>query len=459
MKRFLKVRGASYALSLAVAGLLPSMAYADSLLEVYELARENDPQFQADFYGKQATDERYYQARAALLPQVSLNARQSEIAQDIVSSDNDVFGSGSTDYPTTVYGASIDQSIYDYSRWAAFDKAKLEIKQAASELEIARQDLFLRVAERYFTALALHENLTFLRAEKASVEASLEDVRVRREQGLVREIELLDAQARYLQVQARELDVVNRLRDALNALAEVTGEFPEELKVIGDQLTLESPDPASMEAWQSIARERSPRLKASSLARDVAMQDVKVRQGGHYPTLDLSINYDSNETEGSLFGGGSEVETQDISVALNVPVYSGGLVSSQVREGEQLINLSEARLDQVRREVNRTVQSSYQGIVTAIARTRALRESLRANLRIVETRQVGYDSGITPLLDLLDAERDLFFARSELASARYDYLMSVLRLKHAAGVLSVDDLARIDNLMGDSVDVLALASR
>lgn len=436
--------------------LLSPAAMAGSLLQLHELATQNDPQFQADFYGKQATDERYYQARSALLPQVSVNASRSDITQDIVSSDNEVFDSGSTSYPTTVYGVSIEQSLYDYSRWAAFGQAKQEIQQAASELEAARQDLFLRVAERYFTALALHENLNFLRAEKNQVRTNLDQVRARYEDGLAREMDLLDAEARHLQVEARELDVENRLRDALNALEEITGTLPAYLYLVDENLQLQRPDPDSQESWAELAMQRNPRLQAASLAVDVAMDSVRVRRGGHFPTLDLSLSYENDDTEGSLFGGGSQVETQVIRVGLNIPVYSGGMVSSQVREGTQLIEAGRSRQEQVRRELNRDVRAGYQGIVTAMARERALRESLRANERIAESRQLGYESGVTPLLDLLDAERDLFFARSELAGARYDYLISVLRLKHAAGVINVDDLAEIDSLMRDQVDVVAL---
>lgn len=435
--------------------LMSSQSFSGGLIDAYEQAEKNDPQFQADFFGKQATDERYYQARSALLPQVNLSASRSDITQNITSSDNEVFDSGSTSYPTTVYGISIDQSVYDYSRWAAFSQAKLEIQQAASELEAARQDLFLRVSERYFAALALHENLSFLRAEKEQIGTNLAQVKARYEDGLAREIEFLDANARFLQVEARELDLENRLRDSLNALEEVTGKLPEKLHLVDDNLQLQRPDPDSPGAWAELAMQRNPRLQAASLAVDVSKQGVKVSRGGHFPTLDLGLNYEIDNTEGSLFGGGSEVETETIRLGLNIPVYSGGLVSSQVREGVQRIEADNARQEQVRRETARNVEASYQSIVTAMARERALRESRRASERIVESRKVGYESGVTQLLDLLDAERDLFFARSELASARYDYLANVLRLKHAAGVINVEDLAEIDALMSEQIDVVA----
>ncbi|OAZ99121.1 TolC family outer membrane protein [Halomonas sp. G11] len=429
------------------------------LLDVYKMAKDNDPRYQEEFYGKNATDERYYQARAALLPQISLSATQTETSQDIVSSDNEEYASGSTSYPSTRYGASIEQSIYDYSRWAAFDKAKAEIKQAASELEVARQDLFLRVAERYFNALSLYETLTYLKSEKTAVKTNLEDIRARYNDGLVREVELLDAEARFQQVDAREIEVTNQLRDALEGLAEISGNRPRALQPVTNELQLERPDPDSVEAWEELARERSPRLKAALLATDVASEELNESRGGHFPTLDLSVNYESDETEGSLFGGGSEVESQDIALTLNVPVYSGGRTSSQVRESESLINASESRLERVNRELNREIRSGYQGILTAMSRERALEKSLQASKRVVESREVGVEAGTTPVIDLLDAERDLFYARSELASARYDYLMSILSLKHAAGVINADDLSQIDAIMGEEVDVLAVGQR
>lgn len=443
----------------ALLGISSTPALSAGLLDVYEMAKDNDPLFQEEFYGKGATDERYYQARSALLPQVSLTASQTETSQDIVSSDNQEYESGSTAYPSTRYGASIEQSIYDYSRWAAFGKAKAEIKQAASELEVVRQDMFLRVAERYFDALSLYETLTYVKSEKEAVQTNLEEISARFSDGLVREVELLDAEARFQQVDAREIEVANELRDALEGLAEITGNRPRTLQPVTDELELERPDPDALEAWEELARERSPRLKAAMLGTDVASEELKENRGGHFPTLDLSVSYESDETEGSLFGGGSEIESQDIAVTLNVPVYSGGRTSSQVRESESLINASESRLERVNRELNREVRSGYQGILTAMSRERSLDKSLEASERVVESREVGVESGTTPVLDLLDAERDLFFARSELASARYDYLMSILRLKHGAGVINVDDLSQIDAMMGEEVDVLAVGQR
>ncbi|WP_235937288.1 TolC family protein [Vreelandella azerica] len=165
------------------------------------------------------------------------------------------------------------------------------------------------------------------------------------------------------------------------------------------------------------------------------------------------MNYDFDDTDGSLFGGGSEVETQEITLRLNVPVYSGGRTSSEVRENVSLLKASRSRLEGVMRELRREVRSSYQSILSAKAREFSLRRSLEASEQVVESRRLSVETGIVPLRDLLDAERDLFFARSELAAARYDYLINVLRLKRATGVINVDDLRDIDERMSEHVNI------
>ncbi|AVI62944.1 TolC family outer membrane protein [Halomonas sp. GFAJ-1] len=423
------------------------------LLDVYQLARDNDPIFREQFYGKQAADELYYQARSALLPQVSVTASQSQTYQNIRQSDNESFDSGSVSFPTTRYGASISQSVYDYARWSSFAQSKKEIRQAASELEVVRQNLLYRVAERYFDALSIYENLSYLQAEKGSVEANYQEVLARFEDGLTRSENMLDARARLEQVRAREIEVQNALRDAIEALAEMIGAPPQQLVLLGSDLQLSRPDPDSQEAWETLAIERSPRLKAAELATEVANRSIDVRRGGHFPTLDLQLNYDFDDTDGSLFGGGSEVETQEIALRLNVPVYSGGRTSSEVRESVSLLEASRSQLEGVTRELRREVRSSYQSILSAKARERSLRRSLEASEQVVESRQVSVETGIVPLRDLLDAERDLFFARSELAAARYDYLINVLRLKRATGVINVDDLREIDERMNEHVSI------
>jgi outer membrane protein len=144
------------------------------------------------------------------------------------------------------------------------------------------------------------------------------------------------------------------------------------------------------------------------------------------------------------------VETADVAIQLRVPIYSGGSSGSNVRQAALRVEESVEHVKLERLVVARQARSAYLGVLSGIARTEALGESLLAQRSALEAKQRGYGSGINTALDVLDAERDLYLILRDHAQARYDYLLNTLRLKQAAGTLSVDDLARINEALADA---------
>ncbi|WP_315980904.1 TolC family protein [Aliamphritea spongicola] len=106
---------------------MPASVQAENLLEVYQQARENDPVYLAGFHDHEASKEVYDQALALLLPNIKFDISHTERSQDIVSSENPVFGSGSTSYPIDEYSLSITQSVYSFANWAGFKKSKEDV--------------------------------------------------------------------------------------------------------------------------------------------------------------------------------------------------------------------------------------------------------------------------------------------------------------------------------------------
>ncbi len=428
-------------------------AAAENLLDVYSQARDNDPTYHAGIHQHAASSEIYIQSRASLLPTVDVLLMHSETTQDIVSSDNQVFQKGSDDFPTDKYELSLTQSIYSYTNWKKFNKAKEEIKRVDAELDAVEQDLLLRVAERYFAALAVQEDYISIESEKLSVEHHLKVVKAKRKSGQARQTDVLDAQARFMQTLSRELEIRSRFKDALEMLREMTGSAPGALNLLGD-LPLRAPEPADPEAWFAQAKEFNPEIKVRQFAAGAAEKEVKARKGGHYPTVDLEITYGNETKEGTVFGGGSEIDETIIALNVNVPIYAGGSVSSRVREAAQLHNRAKDELELEYRAVQRQTFSTYDGVLTDISKVQALKKSVEAYEAGVNAKTIGYESGLTNSLTVLDAERDLFFARSEYARARYGYILNSLRLKRAVGVLTLDAIKEVnDYLTGKELKV------
>ena len=419
---------------------------AETILTIYERSLTKDAEYLSALEEYAASSEDIIQARALLLPSLNFVFSHTQTDQEIVSADNTVYQAGETNYPTDEYTLEFSQSIYDFSRWAAFDKAKAEKRLISSELQGVRQDLIERVADRYFSALAANENYEAIKSEKKAVAKHYKLAKARGSQ-LGRASDLLDAEARYFQVQSREVELRNRFKAALQKLSELTGSVPQSLTLIGDSLLLAHPQPSDPEEVVRLALANNPQINSARHAVEVARQQLRQDQGQRYPTLDLSLRANNRETEGTLFGGGSEVETSDIAVSLNVPLYSGGSVSSKIRQSAHLLSSAERQLEMKVRRVRTDSLAAYDGILSSIAKVEALARSVKAHEMSVVARTEENRSGLIPTTALVEAERDLFYVRVEFANARYDYILNTLKLKKMVGSLTEADIAYVDTLL------------
>ncbi|GEA60608.1 channel protein TolC [Vibrio comitans NBRC 102076] len=427
---------------------LGSSANAENLLDVYKQALEYDPVYRAGISQYNADKEVYEQARSVLLPTLDLELSHTQTYQKIRDSDNPVYaGVGSTDYPTNELNLSLTQSIYSFSNWASFSQAEEDVKRVAAELEDVRQELMLRVARAYFTVLKKRDTYLGIDAEVKSLEKHFERVQSQASNGLARKTDVIEAEARLLQAQARQIEIGNSLRDSLQGLYELTGQVPASMATLGEELALVKPDPFQVDNWISEAQQNNPLILAKQSAMEAAREDIRMQQGGHYPSLDLVASYNISDTDGSLFGGGSEVESADVAVVLSVPIYAGGSVSSRVREKENMYNKSRDELEQTWRQTSRETRAAFTGVTSAISTVQALQKSVEAYTSAVEFKQQSYESGVVTSITVLDAVRDLFIAQTEYSAARYDYLYNNLRLKRAVGTLTEFDLQQINNAL------------
>jgi outer membrane protein len=424
---------------LLVCGLVTS-AWTLTITDAYHSSLSNDPGLKRAGFEHAASREIKKQALSEFLPQLGVTGEYLDTDQDIVSSDNDVFASGSSSYPTTNYDVSLSQPLFHYETWVQYRQAKKELLYADVAYSIASQEMMIKVSELYFAVLAARDAVVSAAAEKKAVEKHFFLAKAKHESGQAAVTDLYDAKARLSQVMATEIEAKYLLEDAVTALQEMTGPFDEKISGLKADIALVTPDPDAVEIWIETARNTNLALIHKKYAVAVADEEVSKQRAGHYPTLDLSARYNYNKTEGSLFGGGSEVDTQEVGIMVNLPIYQGGYINSKTRQALQMLNAAKADLDLERRAVERLVSSSFFGVQTAILRTQALKASVEAHELAAEAKLEGFKSNLYPILAYLDAERDLEIVRQEYARARYDYILSSLKLKQAAGTLSGKDM-------------------
>lgn len=425
----------------------PAAVFAVGLMDVYTMAKDSDPVFQRALLEKMAVSERKDQAVAAFLPVFDFNAGYTKTYQDIQSVNNDVVAEGNVDYGTTTFGLTLEQPVFRRDAWVGLAKSEAEILQAETKFTAAEQALIIRVAERYFAALEALDQRNLVAAEKAAIDKHYELASGRYDMGLVPIIDLHEAKARQAAVLAKTIEAENILDDAMQGLEEITGQPFSEIRALVADFDLVRPQPDDLDAWMKAANETNPGIIQQQYAVDVANLEIKKQRAAHYPTLDLVGTFESEDSDGSIYGGGTEGEVTDLMVLFNLPLYQGGAVSSKVREAKVLLSSSRQDLIRVERAVTRQTRAAFLGVNGALGRLEALKQSVISNQLALESKQDGFMSGLYTSLNVLDAERDLSLANIDYAEARYEYILNNLKLKQAVGSLQEEDLVQLEQLL------------
>lgn len=423
------------------AAILPGQSQAADLLDVYSLAETSDPTYLETRANYRATLETKPQARAQLLPQIGLSANTIRNSQDI-SENNGFGGSGELDFNSHGYSLDLRQPLFRAPEYLQYQQSDSIIKQAEAEVRVARQDLTIRVAEAYFNVLAAEDNLLFAQAEKRSLEQQLEQAKQRFEVGLTAITDIQEAQAGYDRAAAQVIEAENGVDNAREALREITGEFIVDLKGLSSEIPLVKPNPADIDLWTSQALEQNFSISAAEYALESSNKEIKVQKAGHLPTLDLvaSTGYDKS---GGRFGD-TQIHADAVGLELNLPLFSGGAVTSRSREARDLYDASLQRLHFAQRSAQSQTRQSYLGVISGISRIEALEQAVISSETALEATNAGFDVGTRTAVDVVAAERALSDARRNLARTRYDYIINSLRLKQAAGILTDQDLALVN---------------
>jgi outer membrane protein len=194
----------------------------------------------------------------------------------------------------------------------------------------------------------------------------------------------------------------------------------------------------------------NPLVAAASEAVNAARKEIERQRARHYPTLDATATYMDSSYNASRQGSGYDGEDTIYGLQLKLPIFEGGRTSSLVRQAQQQFREAQQRLEQQRRATSRGTRDAFLGVAAAISRVKALSQALVSNQSALEATELGYRVGTRTSVDVLDAERELYRAKRDLATARYDYVLNVLRLEMESGQLTEDDLARVNGWLDAS---------
>ena len=420
---------------------------AENLADVYELALKNDPLLKAAEATYRAGKENRVQGIAGLLPTLSVggstNWNEYRVEEQLIDQ-----------YNSNSYLASLNQPIFRLDKWFQFERGAALSEAASAEFAYQQQETMIRVASAYFNVLNSIDSLNAARAEEKAIGRQKDLAKKRFDIGLAAITEVQETQAAY------DLTVVSRiareaqLDSAQESLTSIVGRDIKLLSPLIDDFEISLPDPLDRESWVSLGLENNFQLKAAKLQRDAAQASARSTASNHLPQVDLVGRVSKSTSKQGKFGGfiqnplfGVEQDTRQYSIQFNLPLYAGGAISSARRQAYANYDRSKEQAIFAERSTVRDVRSNHFGVQTQVANVTARKQALASAESALEATQIGYEVGTRNTVDLLDAQKRLFQAQRDYASSRYDYIISMLRLKASVGSLSPKDLMNISNQM------------
>ena len=421
-------------------------AVAADLLSIYREAQVQDSTYagaKAQYIG---TQEKLPQARALLLPSINFGAGTHYNETDSHYHTPN-FPPGRHDFYDYNYGVNITQPLYRRQNNATYEQAKVQVRQAQNQLSAAGQDLITRVAQGYFDVLLARANLATIRSQKTAVAEQLEQAKRNFIVGTATITDSRDAQARYDLIVAQELVAENDLEVKSRALEQIVGKPVGRLADLRTPVTLNPPEPADMGAWVEQAYQSSLQVAIAQQNLEIAAQEIKKADAGHYPTLDAVGSLTDNYANSSTFGYGSDVKALVVGVQLNVPLYQGGGISSRVREAVAGQERARQDLESARRTVALQTREAFLGVTSGLGQIKALRQAVGSTMLQLESTKLGQEVGVRTAVDVLNAEQQLAVSQRDLAQAVFNTIVNQLKLKAAVGKLAEADLADINSLL------------
>jgi len=434
---------------------------AESLRDIYELALENDAQLKAEEAVYLARRETEVLGRSALLPQVvsSYSYQNSDTDTDSQSPDFTTPGlplqntSSNLDIDTDGYTVSLNQALFDLPAWFEFKSGKEVTREAEATFASNQQNLIVRTVEAYLLVLRAQDNLEASRAQERAFERQLEQTQQRFEVGLIAITDVYEARA------ARDLSQVERITDennvsvALERLSVLTGKRHYNLNVLREDFEIKPPEPLDRAAWVDFSLANNFLLEASQYREEAARQSAKasklehapkVRGGYEYSDFSIDGSRDVKPDTGIVAPPDADQEQHVWQVRVDLPLYSGGAISANRRASAQEFNAArEERINLMRNIVTNT-RSLHMTVISDVSRIAARKQSIISSKSSLDATQAGYEVGTRNVVDVLNAQNTLFSAERDYANSRYDYIINMLRLKEQAGLLSPEDVIRLD---------------
>ena len=435
--------------------LAPLPGHAEDLMDAYQQAIANDPVLSTADAARLVVAENVPQARSALLPQLSVGLGLEEIHGggsngSITGPNGNIVDTGASgDTRERDLSGTLSQPIINLAAIASLQAARATKESGDQTYQAALQNLYVRVCAAYFNVLIAQDNLEVYRSYEDAYKQEFDQSTTRFKNGLAMASDVSQSQAYYLYIKSERITAQDALKDAQRGLEQITGKPTGTLKKLREDLPMQAPAPADASAWVDAAMQSNPVILAAHYTVTADEHRVSAARAGHLPTLSATLQYGKFGSWSSAVPGaasyGPGVTT--IGLTLTVPIFSGGLTQSQVRQAIAQRDEDQGTLESQRRQAARDANNYYNLVVDGIEQVDAARTSVEAGRKSLASMRAGYEIGTQNLTNVVFAIEQLANVQTEYIVVRHQFILNKLLLKQVAGSVDIHDLEDINRLL------------
>lgn len=406
---------------------------AGALTDIYQQALAQDPQLKAAEAAAKAGQEALPQGRAGLLPTLSLTGNTTWVNYN------------STDYNNNGYTVSLSQPLFSAAAWFTYKQGIAQSEAASLQFDQAQQTLILRVVSSYLDVLRAQTALETSQAEERAIKRRLDQVNAQFEVGLIAITDVQEAQATYDNAKVTRILAEGDLDNSFQALERLTGQPVGSIDPLATNYPVENISPIEPQAWIEKAQEGNLALKVAEATTEAARRQSQAAASGRLPTLSLTASHDKDSGSASYPNG--DWETNQIGLSLSMPIYSGGSINSLSRQAKYGFSEAQYNQDDALRGVILETRNLLRNLQTGVLSVAARKQSILSSETALKATEEGFNVGTRNVVDVLQAEQQLYTAQRDYANARFDYILNLFNFKQQIGTLSPDDVIGLDQWM------------
>lgn len=422
--------------SCAIGGvMLSGPVAAITLTQAYEAALKNDPAYRSAFYSSESAKENKALGMSSILPSVSASYSASQNRTTLTDS----LGRRPYDYLSRSSTVQLRQSLFNLDGWFRFRQGAAQARYGEAQFASQQQEVIVRVISAYVDVLYKQDLLALAKVER---DAYLEQRKVNDrlfEKGEGTKTDMLETQARLDAAEAQVLETQDLLTSSRDTLSQIVGGDIGELDTLVPDFRPRDVDSVSFEQWKQVALDRNPEIRTARIGLEIASTDLTRQKAGHAPRVDFVGTYGKTSSD-SITTVNQDQVIRSVGVQVSIPIYAGGAINAQARQAAANKGKAEADLQQQIDKTLLELRKGYTALASSISRLGALEKTVASANVLVDATQRSVAAGVRINLDVLNARQQLYTAKRDQAQARYNYLLTTLRMRATVGSLTGDDV-------------------